>query len=475
MSVQRAFIWSILLGYLFMPPASAAFNLPALPEFSKIEIAAVSSFIMAVAFHGLRIIKLPKHPVILALMFAYVTAPILTTVTNLEPVSFGLIQLEGIPLTGIPALVSARIFYLIPYVMAYSLLHKFEHLTDIMMAVLIGALAYSVLILFEVRFAPQLNIWIYGFFQHTFSQMVRGDGFRPIVFLYHALWVGFFTVMGVVAAVSLWLEKDKTSSPFWLNPSRILRPYFRHDTNFVYLYLTVFLLVVLVVSKSMGPMVLGFGLVAFLILVPRNIQLSVAAGLALFVLSYPVLRNFGLVPTDLLVDTAGLASAERGGSLAFRLVNEAILLERANEKILFGWGAGSRHLILDPIDGRLLTIPDGQWVITLGVSGAYGYIAEMGLLLFPALMAFRWRNVTDPKVISSLVPAFVLLITANTIDMIPNATLTPLTMLMAGALWRHLETVPDRLRSSVTVEDEPLFGGTVLPYNPSKQNKRTIL
>lgn len=65
--LHRAFIWSILIGYLFMPPASAAFDLPALPEFTKLEIAAVSSFVMAVAFHGVSFIRIPKSPVLLTL------------------------------------------------------------------------------------------------------------------------------------------------------------------------------------------------------------------------------------------------------------------------------------------------------------------------------------------------------------------------------------------------------------------------
>ena len=475
MSVERAFIWSILLGYLFMPPASAAFDLPALPEFSKIEIAAVSSFIFAVAFHGLRIIRIPRNLFVLALLGAYVTAPVLTTITNLETISFGFIELDGISPTQIPALVFGRLFSLIPYIMAYSLLSKFEHLADIMMAILIGALAYSVLILFEVRFSPQLNIWIFGFFQHVFAQMVRGDGFRPIVFLYHALWVGFFTVMAVVAAVSLFLNKNKTSTPFLLDPAHVLRPYFRHDTGFVYIYLTAYLMVVLVVSKSLGPIVLGFGLVVALLTMPRQIVLTAAAALAFIVLSYPILRTFGLVPTELLIGTADIASSDRGSSLAFRLFNEAILLDRANEKVLFGWGAGSRHLVLDPIGGRLLTIPDGQWIITLGVNGAYGFIAEMGLLTAPIFAAFYWRSIADPKIVSPFIPAYVLLIAANIVDMIPNATLTPLTMLMAGAVWRHLEDVPDRLRDKSRAAPDPLFGGTVLPYNPVAQKNRTIL
>ena len=474
--VQRAFIWSILLGYLFMPPASAAFDLPGLPEFSKIEIAAVSSFVMALAFHGFSILKLPKNPVILLLGFAYITSPIFTVLTNPDDVVFGRIVLSGLNYIEIPALVIAQTISLIPFLMAYSLLSKFDHLSDILMAIVIGLMAYSILILFEVRISPQLNIWTYGFFQHSFLQMIRGSGFRPIVFLYHALWVGFFTVMGVVAAVALFKNSThKTSSPFIFAPEYMFRRFFKHDPRIVYLFMGLFFLFVLIVSKSVGPILIGFSLSGMLLLSKPKLQVISAFAIALIVLSYPVLREYELFPAELLVGAAESASADRGGSLAFRFLNEDILLDRASERRWFGWGAGARHLILDPISGRLLAIPDGQWIITLGIYGVFGFVSEMGLILAPAIAAFRWRNVTDPKVISPYVPAFAMLLSANAVDMLPNATLTPLTFLMAGAIWRHLEGVPERLKTAERANPSPLFGGTVLPYDPTSSGKRTIL
>ena len=72
------------------------------------------------------------------------------------------------------------------------------------MALVVAGLAYSVPMLIEVRLSPQINIWVYGFFQHNFDQMMRYGGFRPIVFLPHGLWVAFFALMALVAAVGLW-------------------------------------------------------------------------------------------------------------------------------------------------------------------------------------------------------------------------------------------------------------------------------
>ena len=74
---------------------------------------------------------------------------------------------------------------------------------------MIGGLIYTIPSLFEIRFSPQINIWIYGFFQHDFGQMVRGFGFRPIVFLPHALWLAFFFVNSVIAAAALARTESK--------------------------------------------------------------------------------------------------------------------------------------------------------------------------------------------------------------------------------------------------------------------------
>ena len=474
--IHRAFIWSILIGYLFMPPASAAFDLPALPEFTKLEIAAASSLVMAIAFHGVSFIRIPKSPVLLALIAGYLFVPVFTVLTNADDVVYGLFTLSGLNFIEIPALVMYRVLFLIPFIMAYSVLSEFEHMVDVLYALVIGLMAYSILILLEVRISPQLNIWIYGFFQHSFLQMIRGDGFRSIVFLYHALWVGFFTVMGLVAAIALFKNENcKPSAPFIFAPETIFRRFFREDPRAVYLLLGVYFLVVLVLSKSMGPILFGVSLTAALLLVRPKIQLIASAIIGMIVMTYPILRGLGAIPAEQLSNLTETVSQDRASSLQFRLDNELILLDRALEKVWFGWGEGARHLVLDPLSGLLTAIPDGQWVIILGAYGAVGFVSQMGLLLFPVFIALRWRNLVDPKIISPLVPAYAMLITANAVDMIPNATMTHLTFIMAGTLWRHLEGVPERLRERITPQSERLFGGVILPHNPMQSGKRTIL
>ena len=113
------------------------------------------------------------------------------------------------------------------------------------------------------------------------------------------------------------------------------------------------------------------------------------------------------------------------------------LLDRAAEKPAFGWGMWGRNQIHDPETGRMTSIADGRWIIVLGVFGWVGLVAEMGLLTLPIGLAW-WRSgghrapggPGPPRVVA----AVALMLGVNLVDLIPNATLTPLTMLGAGAL-----------------------------------------
>ena len=82
-----------------------------------------------------------------------------------------------------------------------------------------------------------------------------------------------------------------------------------------------------------------------------------------------------------------------------------------------------------------------MWIITVGVSGWFGYIAQFGLLTVPIILLTLYRRRLDLSLATS---GLCLVLTANLIDMIPNATLTPVTWLIAGALMGHATTGADR-------------------------------
>lgn len=122
---------------------------------------------------------------------------------------------------------------------------------------------------------------------------------------------------------------------------------------------------------------------------------------------------------------------ERAESLAYRIKNEALMLEHTSSKMLTGWGGFGRNFVYD-YDGAPISVPDGQWIITLSMYGWLGYISIFGLLS-ASIIKLRGsitRNASD----FAYPAAIALILTANMIDLIPNSSFSALTMLMSGSL-----------------------------------------
>ncbi len=420
MPPARAFVMAMVAGYLLLPPAPASFDFPLLPPLGKSAIP-TPSVLLALGLTGQWPAGLmPRSTMVRVLIAVFVLAPFLTYVTNREPVFFGPIGLPGMRPFEALALAVQNVPVVLVFLLARSLLTGSADndtnagLRLIVLALFVGGLAYSLPMLVEVRLSPQINRWIYGYYQHDFAQTMRGGGFRPLVFLNHGLWAAFFAMMAVVAAVALW--RNETS-----------------ENRGLYLLAAGYLGAVLVLCKSLGALAYGLVLVPVTAFVQPRRQITIAVLLATLAVSYPLVRSAGLAPGNWLVGQAARISPERANSLQFRLDNEAILLERAREKPAFGWCIWGRNQIIDPASGTFATITDGRWIITLGVYGWLGYLAEFGLLFWPLVLL--WRTARRPGAeMPALVGPVALILAINLIDLLPNATLTPLTWLIAGAI-----------------------------------------
>ena len=189
-------------------------------------------------------------------------------------------------------------------------------------------------------------------------------------------------------------------------------------------------------------------------------QLLFAGVISVVVLLYPVLRSADLIPVDKVVALAERVSPDRAFSLQYRLDNEDALGARAAEKPLAGWGTWGRNQIFDPETGRMLSVTDGVWILVIGSYGWLGYIAQFGLLTLPILMlAFgrRWGTLTPATAGLALVMA------VNLLDLLPNATLTPITWMVGGALAgfclsreKAVQDMPKRSWGLLTDRQRPL-------------------
>ena len=465
--LERAMIWSILGGYLVLPPLTS-FDLPLVPAMDKYSIPNISAFVICVFLIRHKVSLWPQSGIARVLTALFVLSAIPTVfgngdpivfqvIANSDPISFVVDQLPGLGLRDLFSVLVNQSIILLPFLMARQYLSTEIGLRELLLALAIGGLIYSIPSLIEIRLSPQINTWVYGFFQHSFEQMIRDGGFRPIVFLPHGLWLAFFMMTAVLATATLL----RTSSG--LNRGR-------------YMLATAYLAVVLVLCKSLASLAYGLAFTPVVLLVSPKMQIRLAILCALIAIIYPMLRNTGVVPTDAILAQAEAISPERAQSLEFRFDNEEQLLERAHEKPWFGWGGWGRNLIRHLETGEILTIPDGQWIIVFGAFGWVGYIAQMGLLAVPLfLLGLSARHMRNDQLSPYVAPISIIL-AATMIDMLLNATLIPITWMCAGAVLGHVENLQ---KSEANNSRRSLFGkGPVIGRMNNKDGKtgrRTIL
>lgn len=462
MSVERAIIWSILGGYLILPPR-ANFDLPLVPSMDKFSIPNLCAAVFCVYVAQRRFQFLPLNPLARGLTLLFVLGVIPTVLTNGDPVTFRALEntepisfvtgfLPGLSLRDLFSVISNQVIVLLPFLLARQVLSTDTGLREILIALVIAGLIYSVPALIEIRLSPQINVWVYGFFQHSFEQMMREGGFRPLVFLPHALWLAIFFLMCVLAAAAL--------ARAGAGPERNR-----------YLMIMAYFLVVLFLCKSLGSQIFALSLTPLVLMASPRTLILFTVVCALIAVIYPTLRNTGLVPVDAIVERAETVDPDRAQSLQYRITNEELLLDRADEKPWFGWGGWGRNLVRSSDTGKILSIPDGRWIIVFGSFGWIGYIAEMGLLAVPlaflALQASRrrWQD------LSPYAPAIAMILSATMMDMLLNATLIPFTWLCAGALLGYAE----RLRYPEIFERADRAARDIQLAKHAKRRRRTIL
>ena len=426
----RALIWTLLAGYLVLPPLTAI-NLPAVPDLDKSSIPNLMALMLAWFVVGDRVGFDPGNWVGRVLIALFVLAPFATVMTNLESIEVEAGDIQGMTLYDSIAAVANRAIVILPFFLARRYLATPEAMREIVVALILAGLVYSLPMLLETLISPQLNVWFYGFFQHSFLQSIRAGGYRPLVFLPHGLWAAFFAMMCFVSVVAMF-----RSAPAEQRPKYVLA--------------VGYLAMLLYACKSLGPLVYGVALAVTVLLIGRRWQFLMAGVLAVVVVSYPLSRGLHLVPVDRMVEIADEISPERALSLAYRIDNEEQLLAHAAEKPLFGWGGYNRNMLHDPVTGRVTTVADGWWIITLGINGWLGYIAEFGLLALPLLMMAR--ESLSARTLSPHAAAVALLLAVNMVDLLPNATLIPFTWLMAGAVMGHAQMLQSARREATRVK-----------------------
>lgn len=410
---HRALIWSVLGAYLLLP-VRTSFELPGVPPLDKTTVANLSILLCCILFVREKWLGALKDPAVVVLAATFIISPFFTSFSNPDPLVYADRFIPPMTLYDALAQSAINVITLIPFVAAYGLINNDQRRWQVIAIVVIAALAYSVLMLLEVRLSPQLHRLIYGFFPHNFGQQMRGGGFRPVVFLGHGLLVAIFCAMAAMGAIAQW----RASTGRQKKRAGIV---------------TAYLVMLLVLCKSLGAILLASIFVPALGFLRAKSVAIISSVVCILIILYPVVRSSGMAPLVTISQIATTFSGERAGSFTFRLENEDKLLHKAAERSILGWGSWGRNRIYSIDDGKDLSITDGAWIITLGTWGWVGYLAMFGLLCFGCIRLL-WRK----KVVSTISFAPVslcVLLSLNLLDSIPNDSIRPITWLIAGAVF----------------------------------------
>jgi hypothetical protein len=417
-------------GVLFLPQG-AGMDMPMIPPLTKLNLPYL--YMLVAVLISARQQLVAARPgrrddilVILLILGGFVTA-----YTNLDPLPFGFragYRLE--PYDGVSMGIRNALDYGLPFLLGRALFRNPRDL-KILLLVLAGfMLVYSLLILVELRMAPQFHKWIYGYRAASFRHVSRWGGWRPVVLMHSGLALALLTVAVIEATVALRNAKIRI---FGIASG----------------WIAVYLFGVLVFCKSTAAIVYAVLFVPFAVFATPRRVVRIAAIVSSIVMLYPMLRIAGFFPSEALVSYANIVSVERAESLEFRFDNEDILLDHAMERPIFGWGAGGRNFVYDPDSGRSISVTDGAWIIWLGQGGLTRWLACFGMLVWPVFSAARnlprIRSAQDRAMLAGLA----LMVSTFALDLLPNGMFTNYSIFLAGALLqlsRSIAAPPRALR-----------------------------
>ncbi|HBQ16828.1 MAG: hypothetical protein RLP09_46265 [Sandaracinaceae bacterium] len=399
-----------LLGGAMFLPEQTAIDPPLLPPIDKESVAAFCCLIGCLLTDRRRLADAKPLRGIDLLFVLVLLGNVGTALTNGDRLITGPIVRENLVLYDALALgIKDTLSLYLPFFLARAMLRTSKDLKDLMRVLVTCGLIYSFLALIEIRLSPQLHNWLYGFHQMDFSMTMRFGGYRPMIFMLTGLATAMFILSTALAAAARW--RAGMSKP----------------------WATLWLSLILLFCKSTGAIIYGVFVIPLVAWVKKP-RMWLPLGLALMVLFFPLLRGTDIFPTDTLVQWAHNISEERALSLWFRFDQEDQLLERARERMIFGWGTYSRNRVYHPETGEDLSITDGDWMIQFGTRGVVGFVGLYGLLVVAVIVAWRRLKRIPDRRERILLSALALISSLQTVDLLPNGLFHYLPFFFAGAL-----------------------------------------
>lgn len=359
-NVRRVAIISIIGGNLFLPQAAITF--PGIPNYSKPVAAGLGALLAALLVATPKLLRWRIRLVDL-FFFAFLIAPGISSLMN------GLGSYDALS-----SVVNRSLEWGAAYWIGRTLFDSDEAMKDLAVGIIIGGMVYTPFCIWESVMSPQLHYKIYGFRASPFGMTKRWGGWRPTVFMQHGLAVGAWMASTAVVAWVVWR-------------ARVVRAIMGIPIKTV----AIGLVVMTIGLRSTGAALLVLGITAAAEFVQITRLRVALLALLLAPAGYIGLRVAGW-DAGQLVEWTSVFGDKRAGSLNMRLENDAIIVDKAMERPVFGWGGWGRWRVKDPVTGKDITVSDSWWGILVGSTGVFGLVAAYGTFIAPMFVMIRRKT-----------------------------------------------------------------------------------
>jgi hypothetical protein len=414
----RATLYS-LLGSMMLLPMREGYDFPGLPFVGKEEIATLGVIMGLIVAAPARLTGAAPFGRKDAAIWILLLGCFATALTNSDPLTWGI--REGTKLAaydGLAYAVSDTLRFALPFIIGRALFTTRRDLRELLLFLGVAGLLYSIVALIEMRLSPQFHDWVYGYHQINFRNVYRLGGYRPKGFMWNGLAFSLFILASAIALSVL--HKAKIPIP---------------PTSFFSQHAGKYQTAIMILCRSLGTIIYGAVTLPIVWWGGSRAVIRVATLLTVLVIIYPALRITDTFPTDFLVEQANRIDEARGQSLGFRFENEDLLIQKALERPLLGWGGGGRARVYDEFDGHDITITDGTWIIRLGMRGVVGWVGTFALLLLPIWRARKCLPKLDDERDRIQLAGLALIVAVYSVDLLPNALFSNLPIFLGGALY----------------------------------------
>ncbi len=397
---REAVLFSFLSAWMFLP--TLAFDLPGLPDYTKMTATTVGVLLSVLLFDVGRLVAFRPRWFDLP-MLVWCTCPFVSAVANGQGAY-----------DGCSAVIQEVFAWGIPYLIGRLYLSDAEAMRRLALGIAITGLIYIPFCLIEIRLSPVFDGWVYG--------IVKWEGerlgtYRPHVFLSGGLELGMWMTCSCLAAIGLW--SSGAVKRLWNMPFGMLT---------LGLVGTTFLV------RATGAFVLllvGLGTIKLSRMVKSSWPAWVLILIAPF---YFATRLTGTwTGSEVVALTEAMTDADRTQSIRFRFEQEEIMMRSAMRRPILGHArAGGFNVTAS---GKLEAISDGFWIVTLGASGLVGLLSLWSMLCLPLILTtFRFpaRTWNDPDVAAPV--AMAVLLGLFMVDNLSNGMLNPLYALIMGGV-----------------------------------------